>query len=693
MSDSLSPDNPLAHPSDRPYGLPPFERIGPKDLAAAVEVGMAEQLAEIEAILSDPAPASVANTLDALEASGALLTRACRVLFNLTGSDETDELRAVEADVAPRLTAHHDQIWLDGRLHDRVEQLARNAADGGQGWDEETTRLLERYRTDLLRSGAALEEADRGRLREINGELSTLTTTFKNLLQDDTTDLAVHVETREELDGLPPDAIDAARAAAHERGLDHGYLLTLILPTGQPALEALSNRDVRRRLHQASVVRGSRGNAFDTRATLTRIVALRAERAALLGYVDHASYVIADETAGSLEAVDTMLAGLVAPAAANGMAEAAELAAAMASDGVEGPLEPWDWAYYADRVRRERFDLDTAQLRPYFELGRVVRDGVFAAATELYGLSFEQRTDLPAYHPDVQIWEVREADGAGLGLVLTDWYARDSKRGGAWMDSFVTQSSLIGTQPVVVINLNIPRPPDGQPTLLTLDEVDTAFHEFGHVLHGLFSSVRYPRFSGTSVPRDFVEFPSQVNEMWAWFPSLLARYAVHHGTGLPLPQETVDRLVAAQAYGQGFATCEYLAAALLDLEWHRLPHGSAVVAASDVAAFEQAALAKHGLDLPLIPTRYRSTYFAHVFAGGYSAAYYAYIWSEVLDADTVDWFNGHRDDLGTAGARFRSNLLSRGGSVDPMAAFAAVLGRPPRVEPLLERRGLLPVTS
>lgn len=690
MMSSISPDNPLAHPSDLPYGLPPFGTIEPRHLAEAIDVGMTEHLAEVEAVLADPAEPTVANTLDALEASGQLLDRACAVLFNLTGSNVTDELRAIEEDVAPRLTEHRDAIWLDPRLFTRIEALAGRAPQ--LGLDLETSRLLERYRTDLHRSGAALTGADRDRLRAINAELSTLTTTFKNLLQDDTTALAVHVKTREELDGLTQDAIDAARAAARERGLDDGYLLTLILPTGQPALAALRDRGVRRRLHEAAASRGGRGNGTDTRATLTRLVALRAERAALLGYASHADYVIADETAGELASVDTMLAGLVGPAVANGLAEAEELAAAMRADGVDEPFEAWDWAYYADRVRRERFDLDTAALRPYFVLDRVVREGIFAAAQELYGLTFTERTDLPVYHPDVQVFEVREADGAGLGLVLTDWFTRDAKTGGAWMNSFVQQAELLGSQPVVVINLNVPRPPDGQPTLLTLDEVDTAFHEFGHVLHGLFSRVRYPRFSGTSVPRDFVEFPSQVNEMWAWWPALLARYAVHHQTGEPLGQETIDRIVAAQTYGQGFATCEYLAAALLDLEWHRLPHGSAEIAPEDVASFEQAALARHGIDLPLIPPRYRTTYFAHVFAGGYSAAYYAYIWSEVLDADTVDWFHDHRSDLRAAGGRFREHLLSRGYAVDPMDAYAAVVGRPPRIEPLLERRGLLPAT-
>jgi peptidyl-dipeptidase Dcp len=397
---------------------------------------------------------------------------------------------------------------------------------------------------------------------------------------------------------------------------------------------------------------------------------------------------VADQTAGTLDAVTTMLGGLVGPAVRNAEAEAAELEALLVADGTLPPLQPWDWAFYADRVRREKYAVDTAALRPYFELRKVVEDGVFHAARSLYGLDFRRRTDLPTYHPDVEVYDVLGPDGAPHGLFLADWFARDSKRGGAWMSSFVRQSHLLGTGPVVVINLNIPKPPAGEPALLTLDELKTAFHEFGHVLHGLLSDVRFPRLSGTSVPRDFVEFPSQVNEMWAYDADVLPRYAVHHVTGEPLPQERVDALLAAQVYGEGYATTEYLAAALLDLAWHGRGAGDPAVGPHDVEEFEAKALQENGIAVRLVPPRYRTTYFSHVFAGGYSAGYYSYIWSEVLDADTVEWFGEQGGLRREAGETFARELLSRGGARDPMEAFAAVRGRPPVIGPLLVRRGL-----
>jgi peptidyl-dipeptidase Dcp len=477
-----------------------------------------------------------------------------------------------------------------------------------------------------------------------------------------------------------------------------GYLLTLVLPTRQPALADLADRELRKRLHESSISRGRRGNAHDTRELVVATARLRAERAALLGYPHHAAYVVADQTAGTVDAVMTMLTALVGPAVANAQQERDELTARMRADGVDDDLQAWDWAYYAELVARDRFARDTAGLRPWFELGRVLRDGVFAAAHGLYGLTFTPRPDLPTYHPDVRVYEVFDAAGSGesgdqgrgIGLFVADWYARDSKRGGAWMSSFVDQAAALGQKPVVVINLNLPRPPDGEPTLLTLDQVRTTFHEFGHVLHGLLSDVRYPRLSGTSVPRDFVEYPSQVNEMWAWEPGLLRRYAVHHRTGEPLSDEVREGVLAAQSFGQGYATTEILAAMLLDQAWHQAGPAELPESADQVDAFEAAALEKYGLAVPGVPPRYGSTYFAHIFAGGYSAGYYSYLWSEVLDADTEEWFYDHGGLERSSGERFRRELLSRGGAVEPMAAFAAVLGRGPRIEPLLERRGLVP---
>ena len=683
----LPANNPFARPSSLPYALPPFDLIREEHYLPAFEAGMAEQLAEVETIAGVAGPPTLDNTVVALERSGRLLDRVSNVYWNQVLSHSTDGLRKIEATVAPRLAAHSDAIHLHGGLFDRIEKLyaRRHELD----LIPEQERLLERYRSDFVRAGASLSETDQDRLRQLNEDLSSLSTDFSTRLLAETNSLAVHVEDPGQLAGLTEDSIASAQEAARSRGHESGYLFPLNLPTAQPILVSLENMALRERAFRAATSRGLRGGEHDTRETLTRIVGLRAERAGLLGYPHHASYIVEDQTAGTLDAVTAMLDGLVGPAVANARAEEAELQAAFEADGNTGSLQPWDWAYYADQVKRARFDIDAAAVRPYLELERVLIDGIFHAAGELYGLSFTERYDLPTYHPDVRVFEVTDADGAALGLFLGDFYARESKRGGAWMNSLVEQSSLFGTSPVVVNNLNIPRPAEGAPTLLTMDEVRTAFHEFGHALHGLFSDVGYPLFSGTSVPRDFVEYPSQVNEMWAWWPSVLANYAVHHETGEPLPQELADRLLASQAYGEGYATTSYLAAALLDQEWHRRTPTDSPVAPEDVENFEAAALSRHGLQLDSVPPRYRSSYFSHIFGGGYSAGYYSYIWSEVLDADTVEWFHENGGLVRRNGDAFRSALLSRGGSVDPMDAFAAFRGRPPRIEPLLERRGLL----
>jgi peptidyl-dipeptidase Dcp len=680
----LDAANPYAAPSDLPHQLPPFDRIREEHHRPAVLEGMAVQRAEVEAVAADPAPATFANTVEALERSGRLLARATNVLFNLVGSDSTDALRAVEAEVAPLLAAHTDAILLDARLFARVDDL--HSRRDTLGLDGEQLRVLERWHTDFVRGGASLSHEDQRRVRELNEELSSLTTAFGTHLLAETNDLAVHVSDPARLEGLSQGAVSAAAESARARGLD-GHLLTLALPTDQPVLASLRDRALREEVFTASTRRGTRGGEHDTRELVVRIAALRAERARLLGFPTHADHVVADQTAGTVEAVMQVLTALVAPAVSNASGEAVDLRAALEADGGAGPLRPWDWAYYAEKVRAARFDLDAAALRPYFELDAVVTQGVFAAAGELYGLSFTERPDLPVYHPDVRTWEVADADGTVLGLFLGDYFARDSKRGGAWMSNFVDQSALLGTRPVVVNVLNVPRPAPGEPALLTPDEVETAFHEFGHALHGLLSDVQYPRLSGTTVPRDFVEYPSQVNEVWAWDPAVLARYARHTTTGEPLPAEQVERLLASRSYGQGFATTEILAAMLLDQAWHSLAPEE-VPAAAGVGAFEAAALERHGIALELVPPRYRTTYFNHVFGGGYSAGYYSYLWSEVLDADTVEWFVENGGLRRASGDLFRRELLSRGGTVDPMQAYAAFRGRGPRIEPLLERRGL-----
>ena len=683
-STTLDPSNPFAEPSALPFALPPFDRIRLEHHHPALVAGMAQQRAEVEAIATDPAEPTFENTVEALERSGQLLTRAANVFSNLTSSTSSEELRAVEAQVAPLLAAHADAILLDARLFARLDAL--HARREQLGLDPEQLRVLERHHTDHVRAGAALGDAEQARLRALNEELSRLTTAFGTHLLEESNDLAVHVLDPAELDGLSEGALASAAGAARARGLE-GHLLPLALPTDQPVLASLRDRGLRERVFTASTTRGARGGEHDTRELVVAIAALRAERAALLGAASHAEHVIADSTAGSVETVMQLLTALVPSAVSNARGEEVELRAAMEADGVQGPLQPWDWAFYSAKVREARFDLDADALRPYFALDAVLTEGIFWAAEQLYGLTFAERTDLPVYHPDVRVWEVADADGRALGLFLGDFFARESKRGGAWMSNYVDQSHLLGTRPVVVNNLNVPAPAPGEPALLTPDEVDTAFHEFGHALHGLLSDVRYPRLSGTTVPRDFVEYPSQVNEVWAWDPAVLARYARHHATGEPLDPAVVERLRAAQSWGQGFATTEILAAMLLDQAWHQLPAGQRV-AAEDVQAFEARALEGFGIALELVPPRYRSTYFNHVFGGGYSAGYYSYLWSEVLDADTVEWFAEHGGLQRASGEAFRRELLSRGGTVDPMTAYRAFRGAGPRIEPLLERRGL-----
>jgi peptidyl-dipeptidase Dcp len=688
-STDLDPANPFATPSPLPFALPDYRAVREEHYLPALTAGMAQQRAEVDRIATDPEPATVENTLVALERSGRLLGRTAAAFYNQVGSDSTPGLEAVEAEVAPLLAAHHDAVYLDARLHARLEALAADV-DAGLQLDPDTAWLLHTYRTDFARSGIGLPDADQQRLRELNAEITSLETAFGRILLAGTNAAAVLVTDVAELDGLAPDAVAAAREAAQGRGHAEGYLIELVLPTQQPALASLTNRAVRERIHRASVTRGATGGEHDTRATVLALARLRAERARLLGFDHHAAYVADDACARTTAAVDSLLGRLAPAAAANARAEAAALQQALEADVPGARLEPWDWAYYAERVRKERYALDDAVLRPYLELERVLHEGVFRAASRLYGLTFTERTDLVGYHPDVRIWEVAD-EGATepLGLFLGDFYTRASKRGGAWMNNLVDQNALLGERPVVVNNLNIAKPPAGEPTLLTFDEVITMFHEFGHALHGLLSDVRYPSQSGTEVPRDFVEYPSQVNEMWAWEPEILQAYAVHHVTGEPVPQAWIDTMLASRQFNEGFGTTEYLAAALLDQAWYQLAPEDVPTDPEQTEAFEAAALQRAGVAFAPVPPRYRTSYFNHVFGGGYSAGYYSYIWSEVLDADTVEWFAENGGLRRESGDTFRRRLLGRGGSVDAMDSFRDLRGRDPRIEPLLARRGLL----
>ncbi|MCO7221029.1 M3 family metallopeptidase [Klenkia sp. PcliD-1-E] len=678
---ALSADNPLADVSPLPHRLPPFPDLTLEHCREALLVGMAQQRAEVAAIVGDEEPATFENTVVAMERSGALLRRAQAVFYALSSSNSSDRLREIEREVAPLAAAHSDALRLDPQLFARIDAVHDRVRSGDHGLDPEAVRLVERYHLDFVLSGARLDDAGRERLRELNQQLSRLSTTFGQNLVVATEAAAVLVTDRAQLAGLSDAEVEAAGVAATDRGRE-GYLLTLVLPSGQPAMAKLHDRELRRRLHEASVTRASSGE-HDNGPVAAEIAHLRAVRARLLGFDTHADLVAADQTARTSAAVDELLSTLVAPAVRNARAEGEVLGELAAADGVE--LAPWDWAYYSEQVRRDRYAVDTTALRPWFELDRVLVDGVFHAARLLYGYTFTPRPDLPGYHPDVRVWEVADAAGEPVGLYLGDFFARDGKRGGAWMSSFVTQSRLMGTTPVVFNVMNVTRAAAGRPTLLTLDEVTTLFHEFGHTLHGLSSAVTYPRFSGTSVPRDFVEFPSQVNEMWALWPEVLDHYARHADSGEPLAREVVAAIEAAALWGEGQATLEYLAATLLDQAWHRIGPDTVV---EDPLAFEAAALQEAGVAYDLVPPRYRTTYFQHVFSGGYAAGYYSYIWSEVLDADTVEWFKANGGLTRANGAAFRDKLLSRGGSVDPIGAFRDVVGHDPDPAPLLARRGL-----
>ncbi|MGV8912467.1 MAG: M3 family metallopeptidase [Rhodoglobus sp.] len=671
--------NPFFEPSTLPFGMPPFADIEDEHYAPAFDKGMAEQLTEIEEITSQADAPTFDNTMIPLEKSGQLLSRVATVFFNKTSADGNAASDALEEVIAPQLAAHHDAISLNSALYERIRSI-RNNLDSSE-LDAEARYLVERYFTEFTLSGAGLSDDAKATLRDYNSRLSSLTTKYEKNLLADTNDLAVVVDSIAELDGLDASEISAAASAANDRGLTGKYLITLILPTNQPHLSVLKNADVRGRVLAASRSRGIRGGKFDNSALVLEIAKLRSQRAALLGFDSHAAWVTADETAENPQRVADML-GKLAPAAARNARE--EHAALEKLAGAE--VTAADWAFYSEKVRAEKYNVDTTQMRPYFEAERVLRDGVFFAATKLYGVTFSERYDLPAYHPDVRIFEVTNEDGSEVGLYTLDLYTRDSKRGGAWMNSLISQSDLLGHPVIVTNNLNVPKPAAGETTLLTYDEVNTLFHEFGHALHGLFARVTYPKFSGTNTYRDFVEFPSQVNEMWMLWPEVLDNYAKHHETGAPMPHEIVERIHASSAFNEGFLTSEYLAAALIDQAWHRIGADDDI---TDVSAFEKQALAAVGLDNTAVPPRYSSTYFQHIFASSaYDAGYYSYIWSEVLDADTVEWFTANGGLTRANGDLFRTKLLGVGGSKNPLEAFRDFRGQDAELQPLLNRRGL-----
>jgi peptidyl-dipeptidase Dcp len=686
---SAMADNPFAHPSTLAFEMPPFDRIHGDDYRPAFTAGMAEQLEEVTTIAHNPAPATFENTIVTLERSGRLLTRVADVFSNLNACNTDPEMQAIETEMSPRLTAHHDSIYLDAALWARVDALYQKRAE--LHLDPESLQLLSRYHSDFVRAGARLSASEQARLRELNAQISTLTTRFRQNVLKATAEGAVVVESAEDLDGLSPAQIGAAQQAAQARGLTGKYLIALQNTTNQPLLANLTNRALRERLYKASIGRGM-GGAHDNTAVIAQLVRLRAERATLLGYPSHAAYQLEDESAGTPAAVRDMIAQVAPAALARAREEAADMqklidAEAAAQGTASFTLQPWDWFYYSEQVREQRYAYDQARVAPYFELDRVLQDGVFYAAHELYGLTFKERHDLPVYQGDVRVFEVFDADGTPLALFVADYFARDNKQGGAWMTSYVHQSRLLKQRPVVANHLNIPKPPPGQPVLLSFDEVTTLFHEFGHALHGMLSDVQYPSLSGTAVPRDFVEYPSQYNEMWARDARVVAHYAHHYQSGEPMPADLLAKVLASQRFNQGYATTEYIAAALLDQAWYQI-NAAQAPAAGRVPAFELAALSENGLDYAPVPPRYHSTYFAHIFESGYSAGYYAYLWSEVLARDTGRWFTQHGGLTRANGAALRSKVLSRGRTQEPQVLFRNFYGRAPEIGPLLEYRGL-----
>ncbi|NBQ97453.1 MAG: M3 family peptidase [Microbacteriaceae bacterium] len=676
-------ENPFALRSTLEYEMPDFSRINDDSYLPAFYAGCEEQLGEVAAITAQ-SEVTFENTIVAMERSGQMLMRMLMVFYNKSSSDTSDRLDEIEAEIAPKLAAHMDEVRLNQALFSRIKHLHENRDSLELGTED--AWLLERYYLDFTHAGAHLTDAQREELMVLNEKLSGLETKFGTNLLNDTNDLGIFVEDIAELDGLDENQIAACAAAAKDRDQEGKYFVAMVNFTGNPALANLTHRGLREKIMKASLLKGGRDNENDNRPVLLEIVKLRAQRAELFGVKTHAEYVLQDRNAQNPENVHKMLKQIAPAAVRNARAEGAELQKSIEAAGENFELASWDWDLYTEKVRLAKYNLDTSKMKPYFELERVLHDGVFFAANKLFGITFKERKDIKTYHPEARAFEVFNEDGSKLALFIGDFFTRDSKRGGAWMNNLVDQNHLLGQLPVVVNNLNIPKPPEGQPALLTYDETTTLFHEFGHALHGFLSDVKYPRFSGTSVERDFVEFPSQVNEMWITWPEVLDNYARHYVTGEKLPQEWVDNLKAASAFNEGHATTSYLAAAILDLAWHSLPADATV---TDVEEFEAKAIADYGLDYSPVPTRYRSTYFSHIFAGGYSAGYYGYIWSEVLDADTVNWFKENGGMTRENGEHFRQSLLSRGGSLNSMQMFRNFRGQDATIEPLLKRRGLL----
>jgi len=676
-------ENPLLVASTLPFGAPMFDKIKDSDYLPAFEEGMKQHLAEMRKIADNSEPATFENTIEAQERAGQTLTRVSRIFFSLVQADTNPERQKIQEEIAPRLAAHQDEIALDPKLFARVKAVYDQRAS--LKLDPEQLRLVERDYQELVRAGAQLSDADKDTMRKLNVEETTLSTDFHNKLVAAAAAGAVQVDDKAKLDGLSEGDIASAADAAKERKLDGKWLLALQNTTQQPVLASLKDRDLRAKVLEASETRTEHNDSNDTRKIVQRLAQLRAQKAKLLGFDTYAAYSLADQMAITPDKALKLLTDTVPAATAKARSEIAKMQAVIDQQKGGFKLAASDWDFYAEQVRKAEFDLDESQIKPYFEMDNVLQNGVFYAATQMYGITFKERKDLPVYNPDMKVYEVFDKDGSSLALFYTDYFKRDSKSGGAWMDVFVEQDGLTGAKPVVFNVCNFTKPAAGQPALLSFDDVTTMFHEFGHALHGMFSKVKYPSIAGTSTSRDFVEFPSQFNEHWASDPKVFANYAKHYKTGEPMPQALVDKIKKAGTFNSGYGTTEYLSAALLDLAWHTLPADAPL---QDVDKFEADALKKFKVDLAEVPPRYRTTYFDHIWGGGYSAGYYAYFWSEVLDDDAFEWFKEHGGMTAENGQIFRDKILSRGNTVDLATLYRDFRGKDPSVEPLLENRGL-----
>ncbi|MGH1381083.1 MAG: M3 family metallopeptidase [Shewanella xiamenensis] len=679
---AVQTQNPLFQASTLQYQAPDFSVIKDEHFQPALEQGIKEQYQEILAIANNPAAPTFDNTIVAMEKSGALLNRASSVFYNLAGSNSNPALRKIQGEMAPKMAAHSDNINLNPALFARIEAIYNDR--NNLGLTPEAVRLVEVYHQRFIMAGAKLTDEQKVKIRALNEEQSTLTNEFSQRLLRLTKEIAIVVDNKEQLAGLSDSEITSAANDAKAAGHEGKYLINITNTTRQPILASLENRELRQRIWEASANRGLTGEN-ETASLVSRLAQLRAERAALLGYENWASYRLAPQMAKTPEAVYSMFGSMVPAVVANTEKEAADIQAMINKTGGKFELAPWDWEFYAEKVRQEKYALDANSIRPYFEFNRVLEDGVFYTLKELYGVTLKPRPDLPVYHPDVKAYEMFDADGSSMAIFYADYFAREGKRGGAWMSSFVGQSFLEGTKPVVVNVMNIKKAPDGQPTFVSYNEVTTMFHEMGHGTHGMFSKVTYPSLSGTSVSRDFVEFPSTFEEDWAAHPKVLANYAKHYETGKPIPDELLQKLLKSGSFNQGFDTLEYMAAALVDMEWHSLSPDAPL---QDVATFEANALKKHGLNITAVPPRYKSTYFAHAFPGGYSASYYAYMWSEILAADAFAYVQTQGGLNREIGMKYRKTIREVGNSIAPMEAYKNFRGQEPTTEGLLNRRGL-----